>query len=116
MHHMDDVLAVAARAVLGEEVCDGLARLVDFGGLEESRGVFVLRVDDDEGGVLDGGRGGRDADDLAEGFGVGGHGGEVLMEQVDFFFNRKIQTVHSGLRLKEGFQRVLRGMINQNLI
>ena len=53
---MDDVLAVAAGAVLGEEVRDGLPGLVDFGGLEEPRGVFVLGVDDDEGGVLDGGR------------------------------------------------------------
>lgn len=85
VHHMDDVLAVAAGAVLGEEVRDGLPGLVDFGGLEEPRGVFVLGIDDDEGGVLDGGRGGGDADDLAEGFGVGGHDGGVLIEWVDFW-------------------------------
>lgn len=52
---MDDVLAIARGAVLIQEIGNGLTGLVDVCGCEEACGVFVLGVDDNEGGVLDGG-------------------------------------------------------------
>ena len=64
-----DAGVAAVVAVFGQQIGDGAAGGGDVVGFEGAVGVFVLGVDDDEGGVGGGGGGGGDADELAEGFG-----------------------------------------------
>lgn len=51
VNNMNDVLLFAGRAVSREQVGDDLAALSDILDFELARGVLVLGVDDDQGGV-----------------------------------------------------------------
>lgn len=60
-----DHMAVCC-SILGEDAGNHFSRRLDVGDLELTLGVFVLGVDDDEGGVTGAGCGGWCAEDLAE--------------------------------------------------
>ena len=59
----------SSRPVLSQKRLDGCARGCGVGNLEQTGSVFLLSVNDDEGGVGSGGGGRRNAQDFTERFG-----------------------------------------------